>query len=265
MSKHIRKLIHRVYGITMSAVIVIVGIRFILGCYGIYTSGKAAGGQIYSRAAVAEAFAPMAVSVYLCLALVVGSFILHYALPYQRKKQAPEKNRQLILQRLKAKTNMELVDPDLYRSVARLNMGRRIHILISTALLVLFSAAFLVYACRPSLWPQALAEVTGTVVQAVFAMLLALVIPTGYTIFTTYFCRRSLDEEIELMKQAAKQAPLQPGVPAAAPKKTNYLIIARYAILAIAIGFVIFGYATGGIADVIGKAAKICTECVGLG
>lgn len=265
MSKDIRKHIHRIYGIALSAVIVIVGIRFILGCYEIYTTGKAAGGQIYSRAAVAEAFAPMAISVYLCLALVIGSFILHFALPHQGKKQAPEKNRQLILDRLYNKTDMDQIDPDLYRDIARLKMSRRLHTLISAVLLVLFSAAFMVYACRPTLWPEALAEVTGTVVQGVFALLIALVIPTGYTIFTAYFCRKSQDKEIELMKQATKQAPRKADSPAPASKKKDYLAIVRYAIVAIAIAFIIFGYVTGGIADVIAKAAAICTECVGLG
>ena len=91
MSKETRKWIHRIYGIALSIVIVIVGIRFILGCYHIYTTGKAAGGQIYSRAAVAEAFGPMALATYLCLALVIGSFILHLALPVEKKRSFPKR------------------------------------------------------------------------------------------------------------------------------------------------------------------------------
>lgn len=263
MSKDIRKLIHRVYGITMSAVIVIVGIRFILGCYWIYTNGKAAGGQIYSRAAVAEAFAPMAVSVYLCLALVIGSFILHYALPYQKKKQALEKNRQLILQRLKDKTDLKLCDPELQHRIARLQNFRLLHIMISAILLVIASAAFLAHVCRSDIWP-AISEVTATMVESAFALLISMAIPAGYSIFTAYFCRSSLDKEIELMRTAAKQAPRE-SIPVASAKNQQVLLAVRYLILGLAVGLVIAGYSMGGAADVIGKAAKICTECVGLG
>lgn len=264
MSKNIRKYIHLIYGIALSAVTVIAGIRFILACYHIYTTGKAGGGQIYSRAAVAEAFAPMAISVYLCLALVIGGFLLHLIFPPEKKKLSPEKNRHLILQRLRSKTNLELIDPDTYRTIARLNMGRLVHIVISIALLVIFSIVFLIYACSPSRWPE-VANVTTAMVQAVFVLLLCLIAPTGYAIFAAYFCRRSMDREIEIMKDAAKQAPREVPSPAPAPRKCRCLAAIRCVILAAAVAFIIVGYCAGGIADVVAKAAAICTECVGLG
>ena len=264
MIKDTRKLIHRIYNIAVSIVIGIVGIRFILACYGIYTAGKAAGGQIYSRSAVYEAFRPMAISVYICLALVVLGFILHIALPVEEKKVAPEKNRTLILERLRAKTDMDLIDPDLYRTIARLKMGRWLHTLISFVLLAVFSAIFLVYACSPQRWPE-VSQVTGTVVHTVFVMLLCLVIPVGYAIFASYYCRNSLDKEIQLMKEASKQASVQPRQTPPAPAKGNYLVFVRYGILVLAVACMIYGYLNDGIVDVIAKAAAICTECVGLG
>ena len=159
---------------------------------------------------------------------------------------------------------MEQVEPQLRNDIKRQQTNRLIHIGISAGLLVLCFGAFLVYVCRPSIWP-AISQVTSTMVESVFALLICLALPTGYTIFAAYFCRKSLEKEIELMKQASKQAPLQNKPVAPAPCKERYVLIARYAILAIAIAFIIFGYANDGIADVIGKAAKICTECVGLG
>lgn len=264
MSKDIRKHIRRIYGIALSAVIVIVGIRFILGCYGIYHAGKAAGGQIYSRAAVAEAFAPMALSVYLCLALVIVGFILHIALPQEKKKPAIEKNRQLILQRLQAKTDLTQCSPELQANITCQQKARRTHITISAVLLAVFSAAFLVYVCQPSRWPE-VGQVTATMVQAVLAMFGCLLIPTGYTIFTAYFCRKSLDREIGLMKEAATQAPRRADSPAPASQKRDYLVFVRYGIVAVAIICMVIGYCNGGVADVIAKAAAICTECVGLG
>lgn len=53
-------------------------------------------------------------------------------------------------------------------------------------------------------------------------------------------------------------------VPQSAPtdKKTK---IVRLLLLCIAVALLIFGFATGGYADVLTKAINICTECIGLG
>ena len=41
--------------------------------------------------------------------------------------------------------------------------------------------------------------------------------------------------------------------------------IARCAVLVVSVFFLIYGLATGGIADVLAKAINICTGCIGLG
>lgn len=264
MSHDIRKRIHLIYGILFSAVTVVAGICFILACYGIYTDGKAAGGQIYSRAIVAEAFAPIAVPVYLCLALVIGGFILHLLLPVESKRIAPEKNRQLILQRLQAKTDLSACDAQLQKDIRKQRSARKLHCFISAALLSVASIGFLIYACNNSLWPE-VGQVSPVVLHTFMILAGCLVIPTGYTVFTAYHNRRSLDKEITLMKQAAKLAPSPVAAPVQHVGSQKWLVIARCAIVMLALVLVLYGFFTGGVADVIGKAAKICTECVGLG
>lgn len=264
MSLDIRKFIHRIYGIALSAVTVIAGIRIALACYDIYTSGKAAGGQIYTRQAVAEAFAPIALSVYLCLALVIGGFLLHRLLPPQEKKAQPEKNRSLILSRLHAKTNLTRCDEALVFEIQREQKRRKCHWVISAALLALCSIGFMVYACLPGRWPD-VAQVTAAIVPAVLVMLCCLAIPTGYAIFTAYYCRKSQDREIDLMKQAPREATLSPAPKAAKETNDKWMLMARTAIVVVAAAALLYGYFTGGIEDVVAKAAAICTECVGLG
>ena len=41
--------------------------------------------------------------------------------------------------------------------------------------------------------------------------------------------------------------------------------ITKCVILAVAVVFVLIGIFNGGVADVLSKAVKICTECIGLG
>ena len=43
------------------------------------------------------------------------------------------------------------------------------------------------------------------------------------------------------------------------------VMLARLIIIAIAVAFIIIGIFNGGMADVLGKAVRICTECIGLG
>lgn len=264
MSHDIRKLIHRVYGICISAVTVVAGARIAHACYKIYTNGKATGGQIYSSAIVAEAFQGIAIAVYLCLALVIGGFILHLLLPPEKKKPAIIVDRQHQLRRLQAKTDMTLCDPQLRAAMEKEQKARRIHSIISIVLLAVFSAAFLVYACDASRWPEA-AHIIDAMVQSASILALCLIVPTGYTIFTAYFCRRSLEKEFQLAKEAAKQAPAQQAAAPAAPKKQNIAMYVRYGIVAIALVMMIVGYCTGGFEDVIAKAAALCQECVGIG
>ena len=268
MSQAMRKRIHLIYGIALSAVTVIAGICLMLACYHIYTTGMQAGAQqIYSRAIVAEAFSHIAVPVYLCLALTIGSFILHLALPLEKKKPTVEKNRQLILSRLEAKTDLDGCDPELAAAIRAQTKRRTTESVICAVILAICSVIFLVYACTPGRWPEA-SHVTDAMLQGTLIFLACLVLPTAAAIAVAYRSRASLDTQIELMKQAAAQSPARAAAPAqsaATSAKLPVTQILRYAILAVAVVLVIVGYANGGIDDVIAKAAAICTECVGLG
>ena len=53
----------------------------------------------------------------------------------------------------------------------------------------------------------------------------------------------------------------------AAAEKKQLIILwsVRGAILMLAVVFIIVGIVNGGMADVLGKAVRICTECIGLG
>ncbi|MBO5295059.1 MAG: thioredoxin [Clostridia bacterium] len=42
-------------------------------------------------------------------------------------------------------------------------------------------------------------------------------------------------------------------------------MIVRLVILAVAVTLIVLGILNGGMRDVLGKAIKICTECIGLG
>ena len=47
--------------------------------------------------------------------------------------------------------------------------------------------------------------------------------------------------------------------------KVDYALVARYLIVGAAVALVVLGIFNGGMGDVLAKAVKICTECIGLG
>lgn len=83
----VKKRIHLIYSIALSAALVITGICLCVACLGIYLSGE----QPFSREAVAAAFRYIAVPVYLCIALVIGGLILDAVYPAQAKKNNGKK------------------------------------------------------------------------------------------------------------------------------------------------------------------------------
>ena len=106
---------------------------------------------------------------------------------------------------------------------------------------------------------------TPSMVSAMYGMLALLVIPFAVTVFATYRSRKSMEKEIELMRQAAAQAPKE--AERAAPKAGSNRVasIVRIAIFAIGVVLVVLGACNEGTADILTKAVNICTECVGLG
>lgn len=263
MSQDTRKRVHLIYGIAYIAATVIAGICFILSALSLYKTGLAQGSDPYSRELVALSFARIAIPVYLCLAMTIGGFILHLVLPVENKKLVPEKNLPLILSRLQAKADLQQCDPSLRSSILRQRNGRKIHTIISAALTVACAVIFLSQACDQSYWPKP-AEVTDAMIGIMPKFAICVLIPLGYIIFTAYFCRASLQKEIELLKQAPKAAQSQANK--AVWQMPDTMVTAlRVICVAAAIGFILFGVTNNGVVAVIAKAVAICTECIGLG
>lgn len=270
MTDQTKKRIHLIYGIILIAVTIIAGLCLMYGCYNIYTTGVASDAmQIYSRQIVQDAFARIAIPVYVCLALVIGSFVLYVALPVEKKKLIPEKNDALILQRLQDKKTFSEDQADLRAAADRQQKLRRLHILISIVLIAVCAITFLVQACWPGYWPNPLdpnetKSVTDAMIGIMPLFAACVLIPVAYTIFTAYFCRSSIRKEIDLMKQAAAPAAETHKTPSfsLSPEAT---VVVRCILALAAIVFIIVGVCTGGVEAIIAKAVAICTECIGLG
>ena len=246
----------RIYGLALSAILILTGICLMVQCCRIYFTGDGT----FSPEIVAAHFAPIAIPVYLCLAMTIFGFIAEVFLPKENKRIPPEKNYPLILEKLYAKTDLAACSEEIQAAVAQEQQSRKRHKSVSIALLLTCSIVFLSYGLNGSNFHQR--EITDSLIKAMYLLIPCTVIPFGYGIFAAYRSKASMIREIELLKTAgANRSP----APAAAAAGCKAASLARWAVLAVAVAILVYGYLAGGTADVLTKAINICTECVGLG
>ena len=260
MAKESTKKFRLLYSILVSISLAIAGLCLIFACVGIYLSGEDA----FTRQSVAAAFQYIAIPVYISIALVIGSFVIDSFTPPEKKRPKGEKQDTLILQRLHNKVDLRLCDEALRQQVLKQQLLRRIHKYITAGLLAVGSIIFLSYALNGQNFSDS--AYNESVIRAMWVMLPCLAVPCGYSIFTVYFCKASIRKEIALMKQTEPCGCHPPEETAyAETTKENIVSALRIAAIAVAVVLVVMGLMNDGTRDVLAKAIKICTECVGLG
>jgi len=258
MKKEHAQLFRRIYGTLTGAAAVIAGICLMIACLDIYRSG---GDQIFTPEKVAQAFAPIAVPVYLCLALAVGGFLLELVLPAESKKRKAVKNLQATLDRLMEKRDLDNCDESLKQAILSQRASRKRDWLISLFVLAVCSIGFLVYALNPAHFHQS--QINESMVKAVAILFVCLAAPFGCALGAAYRAKASLQKEIDLVKEIEAGAKKEKAAPCKSCDKG--VLAVRCVLVCAAVVLLVYGYLAGGTADVLTKAINICTECVGLG
>ena len=250
--------IRRIYSILLSIMIAIAGVCFMVACGYIYFS--AGDGQIYTPDIIAGIFKKIAIPVYLCLAMVIVSFIIEWFIPLQEKKKKPDKPYAFLLQKLQDTKELSELDSDSHAFVLSLRDFRRRSIIIRNFLLAISSLAFLTYALNGTNFDST--DINGSMIRAFLVLCICMVIPFVASIISIHRCDKSMQREIELLKNAPTMHTQK-----AEPKSNRSGVLQSIQIvgLVFALTLIIIGLFTGGTADVLTKAINICTECIGLG
>lgn len=267
MTKENQIRIHRIYGILLSASIVVAGICLIAGCLSIYNSGD----QPYSREAVAATFSHIAIPVYLCLALTILGFVLDVLLPAVPVKPYRKTPYSAMLNQLRLRKDWFQCPDDVKQQIEQLQQQRRTYVTVRTAVIVLASVLFLTYALNFNNFDSS--NINGSMIGAMRVLIPCLAVALTCSTVVAVLLERSIIKETELIKTlpsksgAVKnaetaEANFAEATVADSSKRITYV---RYAILTVGVFLAVYGFATGGIADVLAKAVNICTECIGLG
>ena len=246
--------LRRIYGIFLSCVIVLAGICLMVACVGIYRSGDAP----FSREAVAAAFSPIKIPVYLCLAAVAVGLLWKFVAPLPAEKAVPVKQLSVIHNRLLEKADLDTCDSACKDGILTEQKKRTRHSRICAAVLTVSAAVFLSYALDGSHFHTS--EINTSMIRAMCVLLPCLIVSFAACVCTVAARKKSLQKEIDLLKQCPKLS-----APKAEPVKADHTAKVRYALLLISLALAVFGFLSGGTADVLTKAVNICTECIGLG
>ncbi len=259
------KRIRLIYGTVSGAAIGIAGLLIIAAAIRIYRGDFAVDGQLYSPAAVAAAFQPISLAVYIALALLIGGFILNMIFPGEPKKLPVEKQYKTILENLQKKFCPDACESSLRQQIQAQQKKRTVLKILSLAILGISGIVFFCYGLNIGNFP--LSDATGSMIKAMWFFIPCLLVPFGFAVFSHYAQKRSTMQEIALLKEAISQGATGTLKPAEKTQNAtgNALKIAKCIILCLAVGMMIYGIVFGGTKDVLTKAINLCTECVGLG
>lgn len=265
MSQKTKERIRLIYGIALSVMIVAVGVCFALSCLSIYQSGSAP----FTRESIATHWGYIAIPVYICLAGVVGGFVLSLALPVAEGKIKPRRETSVTLRRLSAKLDLAACSEDVARSVGRERGFRRGATITVGILSALTMVPAVVWCVNPAHF--SVENLNGDIKTAAAFVIPCAVVALGMWMVAVLLCSSSVARETAVVKAALASckgtfAPAEGG--GGRPtwiSSPAFLWTVRGVIAVVGIVFVVMGILNGGMADVLGKAIRICTECIGLG
>lgn len=249
--ERIRK-IHLIYGIATAALVTILSIALIVSCVSIYQSGD----RPFSREIIAQALRAMAVPGWICLIMVLGGVILQTVLPLKHGKVKPIRLDQDLLRRYHV--NFDQLPAEAQAQTQQLGK-RRLKYKAGLYIAAAFAFVFpVIYFADVSHF--GVTDITADVINAIWVLLIPLAFVFLAVLWRLHLDFDCINAQIELYKANG----IQPGKTEHKEKKVDVTVV-RCVIAAVAVIFIILGIVNEGYVDVLGKAIKICTECIGLG
>ena len=274
------KIAHLAYAILIIALAVAVGVLFIVSCVDIYNSQEI---SPFTTVAIESHFRAIAVPVIAFPCLVVVGFVLHFVFPLEKKEKKVENDK--AYDTLQKKVDLGKVSATSFSQIVReryLRLGTTIgSLLIWIAALVII----LVFALNPENYAGG-TEVNASVKDITLVVFVSALIAMGMSVVANFSNKLSKKRELNLLKLCVKENKEVMGVASSyyhvkildkafalydqiktfiGKYEELSIWVARGVVGVLAIVFIVLGALNGGVADVLGKAIRICTECIGLG
>lgn len=264
------EIIRRIYTIVLSVFIVAMGIALICVAADIYYSGEGPG-KIYSPEIVSARLKQLAIPLLILIAAILAGAVFPLVETKAKGTWSSETTLKRLIRRMPAGGETE----EFAEAKKQYTTVKIIKIIVwCTALCIALVGAIvtLVYLLDTANFAGGdfVSHMKGLVKIVLPFTLVALAVLCAASILNHYFCKAqmrhlktmirfgsketALPKEVELLDKAGKIA-----------SHNVTLWVVRGVVLAIGIIFIILGILNGGAEGVLGKAIKICSECIGIG
>ena len=269
---------HIVYAVLLIALAIAVGILFIVNVVDIYNSQEM---SPFTVSAIESHFKAIAGAVITLPCLVVLGFVLHFVFPLEDKKTKIENDK--ALDTLAKKINLDFASSGTKNAVVRERYFRLFAVLGSALIWVCALIIILVFTLNPKNYSSL--DVNGSVKDLALVVFPSALISIGVSYAVSISNKFSKKRELALLKGIIKEnkealgvgtSGLHPFIDKAyvlLDKVKAYLNkyegislwAVRGVVFVVAVVFIVVGIINGGMDDVLAKAIRICTECIGLG
>ncbi len=247
------RLIHTVCGCLISAALIAAAVCLIISAHTIYTSGDSP----YTPESIGAEYDKIAIPLWVAISAVFAGIILNIVLSAPKSKAKALKDPFIRLRIMQKK----LPEGVLHDGIDRQRTLRRIYRAVCAILCAVAFIPAIITLCDydsftvGNLTPALLRVVTMLAIGAIISGVLLFVL--------SILESKSAEREIEWTKVAISSSKKSEEK---APKNNdNKIKIARLILLGVACVLIIIGLTQDGFYDVLQKAIRICTECIGLG
>ncbi len=241
--------------------LILLGIAFI-GCVAhLYFTG---GDQPFSRESVGGYLKILAIPSVITIGLVIAGVIMRY-INNSEDDEATPRTKSELLESFEARYDIECFKGQARELISKERHSRNLFESIAYAFSALIFVLVLAYMI---FFAEFTVETLNADVMAALTVALPLcAIALGIHVPRVYLAEASCERELAAMKEYIKENGTAGVKKNERPdaKRLDPSLILKYVILAASVVFIILGVVNGGMDDVLAKAVKICTECIGLG
>ncbi len=256
------KLTRNIVWIAISAVTALTAVLLIIQVLRLYFGNKDSN-PIYTRGRVGEYLLPILFSMILWVLLVTVGGVLSYKFKLSDNKNAKHGKKFILNNLLRMIPTDEVEDDPDYLAIKKEDKKRKIGWLITLILIAICALFVILYVFNKKHYSL---DMTGKILQMLSYVHPFIIMGFVFAFAMSYYEEYSANNSIIYAKKLLAKYKKQPiSYEAESIKKRNFLIGIKSAILVLAIVLIITGICNGGATSVLGKAANLCKECVGIG
>ncbi len=275
MSEKQKKIVHLIYGITLSLLIVVVAICLTVAC--VMIAKKAPSGA-FTKDAIYSAFLVVIAPFSVCVLGIIGGGVLHAVFPAKEEIRASVPSK-YILKKLYRKVNLNEAPPELSKFVKSQRRFRLAFFIIMILNFVANLAACIIYLCTSSVFKGICAgEISDiyTILPECARIMSYSIVPFVVMAVYEIFSKFTYDKELEAVRaiiaertkrgHPVSEMPLKEEKVCPLKKHRNKFIWAiRIIVTVIAVGLIITGICLGDLDKILIIANNICLGCIGIG